>query len=82
MRNFVKGAAALAALATAIPVAAAPEGDGGDRRECRMVAPTTGSRLGGRRVCRPASEWRAIEQEAQRDFDRSRTAPNIPRAPL
>ena len=82
MRRFVIGAVVLAAISASMPAAAAPEEKADRRQDCRMVAPTTGSRLGARRVCRTTAEWRAIEEEAQRDAERGRSAPNIPRAPL
>ena len=75
MRCLVTGAGALAAFAMSAPTVAA---DGDDRQVCRQVEAATGSRLGGRRVCRTAAEWRAIEQQAQREFDRGRSGPNLP----
>jgi hypothetical protein len=36
-----------------------------DRRVCKTSTPPTGSRLGGRRICRAASEWAAAERAAE-----------------
>lgn len=36
---------------------------------CRELAPVTGTRLGGRRVCRTQAEWDAVRENAKRSVD-------------
>jgi len=45
--------------------------DKNNRKVCRSTAPPTGTRLGQRRICRTAAEWKMIEQRSQETIDRS-----------
>jgi hypothetical protein len=65
------------AAAVAVGTAAAaetPKSQDDERRVCRRIDGATGSRLGARRVCRTAAEWRAMEEEEQRAFRAARSA--------
>ena len=42
------------------------EGKRRERKVCRKEYPPTGTRFGGRRVCRTAFEWQMAEDEARR----------------
>ena len=69
-----------AAAALAVGTAAAaetPAAQDDEKRVCRRVDPMTGSRLGTRRVCRSAAEWRAMEEEEQRAFRAARSGANL-----
>lgn len=64
-----------AAQAADMGVGPAPKGD--DPKICRRIA-TTGSRVGGERVCKTASEWQREEkenQDAAKQLSRVRGAP-------
>ena len=73
--RMIFATAALAVATTA--VAEAPRAQEDEKRVCRRVEPATGSRLGTRRVCRSAAEWRAMEEEEQRAFRAARSGPTL-----
>jgi len=66
-----EGAAATAPAATAAPAApaapAATDSNGVNLDEvvCRQMAPTTGSRLGGRRECHTVRQWNQQQIDSQ-----------------
>jgi hypothetical protein len=78
MKAFVPGLAiAIASLAAGPALAQEPitviiEGKPvkKDRTICRTTAPQTGTRLGQRRICRTAFEWKMIEQRSQNMIER------------
>ena len=41
-----------------------------ERKVCKIIDPGTGSRIGMRRICRSADEWKMSEQQAQRIIDK------------
>lgn len=69
-------AAAAIAVGTAA-VAETPRVKEDEKRVCRRIDAVTGSRLGARRVCRTAAEWRAMEEEEQRAFRAARPGANL-----
>ena len=38
---------------------------------CKTMAPTTGTRLGARRICQTRHEWDMQQQEAQRELEKN-----------
>ena len=44
--------------------------DKSNRKVCKTSAPPTGTRLGQRRICRTAAEWKMIEQRSQELVER------------
>lgn len=44
---------------------------GGDRDKvvCKIMPPRTGTRLGGRKVCRTQRQWDAMQEETKRTMD-------------
>ncbi len=74
--RMILAAAALAAATSA--TAETPRQNQDEQRQvCRRIDAVTGSRLGARRVCRSAAEWRAMEEEEQRAVRASRSGPNL-----
>ncbi|MDP1026809.1 hypothetical protein Q5H91_06270 [Sphingomonas sp. KR1UV-12] len=61
----------LAIALQATPAAAPPAKPVADRRVCKTFA-STGSRLGGKRVCKTAREWDEEEVDAHREVDNMR----------
>ncbi|GGB26408.1 hypothetical protein GCM10011380_14900 [Sphingomonas metalli] len=59
--------AALAMQAAPVPAAKSPN----DKKICKMFA-STGSRLGGKRICKTAHEWDEEEVSARREIDTMR----------
>lgn len=41
------------------------ERDKNSRKVCKSTAPPTGTRLGARRICRTAAEWKMVERRNQ-----------------
>ena len=41
------------------------ERDKNSRKICKSTAPPTGTRLGARRICRTAAEWKIVERRTQ-----------------
>ncbi len=39
-----------------------------DKKICKIFDAPTGSRVGGGRICRPATEWKIDEERAQRNM--------------
>jgi hypothetical protein len=63
---------ATAAESAAPPAVAAPivvEGKK-EKKVCKIIDPGTGSRIGVRRICRSADEWKMSQQQAERIIDR------------
>ena len=63
-----------AAPPEAVPAPAAPapivvEGKK-DKKVCKIIDPGTGSRIGMRRICRSADEWKMSERQAQQIIDK------------
>jgi len=76
--RMIWAAAALAASTSAAAESPRQSQDE-ERQVCRRIDAATGSRLGARRVCRTAAEWRAMEEEEQRAVRAARSGPNINR---
>ena len=63
---------ATAPESAATPAAPAPivvEGKK-EKKVCKIIDPGTGSRIGVRRICRSADEWKMSQQQAERIIDR------------
>jgi hypothetical protein len=45
------------------------ERDKSNRKICKSSAPMTGTRLGSRRICRTAAEWKTDEQRSQQTIE-------------
>jgi hypothetical protein len=43
---------------------------------CKTMAPTTGTRLGARRICQTRHEWDLQQQEAQRELEKNQQNSN------
>jgi hypothetical protein len=41
-----------------------------EKKVCKIIDPGTGSRIGVRRICRSADEWKMSQQQAERIIDR------------
>lgn len=68
--------AAPATTAPAPTVAAAPASDpANDPNEmvCKTMAPTTGTRLGARRICQTRHNWDMQQQQAARELQQNQT---------
>jgi len=63
--------AAQTAVPTATPEATPQPAPPQERRICRTVRETS-TRMSNRRVCRTASEWRALDGDHQNDLESSR----------
>ena len=68
----------LLVLAVAVPTMSAAQTaapnrtNPSERRVCRNNMDSTGSILGGRRICRTVAEWRQAEEQMRRELDRTR----------
>ena len=41
-----------------------------EKKVCKIIDPGTGSRIGMRRICRSADEWKMSERQAQQIIDK------------
>lgn len=56
-------------LAAAVPATAGAKADPGKKKICKATT-DTGTRLGGKSICRTAAEWAQVRAEARRVVER------------
>jgi hypothetical protein len=54
-----------------VKITSPPAPDYLDEIECRILPPTTGTRLGGSRECRTVREWKTRQQQSQDMLERT-----------
>ena len=65
----IQAAAPESAAPPAAPAPIVVEGKK-EKKVCKIIDPGTGSRIGARRICRSADEWKMSQQQAERIIDR------------
>jgi hypothetical protein len=65
----IQATAPESAAPPAVPAPIVVEGKK-EKKVCKIIDPGTGSRIGVRRICRSADEWKMSQQQAERIIDR------------